>query len=179
MPIDLGPIVRAIWRTTRASARRPRRFPLGESLGNGVRLSQATGAKIDVVRLFAIFHASKRINEGSDPAHGARGAEYAAELRGRLFELSDNDFKLLHRACAGHTHERTHPDITIQTCWTPIDLTWAESESRPTLAAYARTRRSRKKPSPGPMAELASASCPVFVATDWGVNAQGDAKALL
>ena len=23
----------------------------------------------------------------------------------------------MHRACAGHTHDRTHPDITIQTCW--------------------------------------------------------------
>jgi uncharacterized protein len=22
-----------------------------------------------------------------------------------------------YRACRGHTHERTHPDVTIQTCW--------------------------------------------------------------
>ena len=41
----------------------------------------------------------------------------AASLRGRCFDLADYDFALLHRACAGHTHERTHPDITIQTCW--------------------------------------------------------------
>ena len=34
-------------------------------------------------------------------------------LRGRLFELDDHDFGLLRRACAGHTHERTHPDVTI------------------------------------------------------------------
>jgi uncharacterized protein len=38
-------------------------------------------------------------------------------LRGEIFELSDRDFRILHRACAGHTHERTHPDETIQTCW--------------------------------------------------------------
>ena len=34
-----------------------------------------------------------------------------------MFELPEAEFRLLHRACAGHTHERTHPDITIQTCW--------------------------------------------------------------
>jgi uncharacterized protein len=39
------------------------------------------------------------------------------ELRGLLFDLQDTAFRLLHRACAGHTHEQTHTDITIQTCW--------------------------------------------------------------
>ena len=86
-------------------------------LENGLRLCEKTKAKIDVVRLFAVFHDSKRINEGTDPDHGQRGAEFAAALRGRLFDLPESDFRLLHRACAGHTHERTHPDVTIQTCW--------------------------------------------------------------
>src|SRR5271157_5370311 len=36
---------------------------------------------------------------------------------GLLFDLPDPAFRLLHRACAGHTHERTHPNVTIQTCW--------------------------------------------------------------
>lgn len=45
------------------------------------------------------------------------GAELAKKLRGRLFNLSDHDFDLLYLACAGHTDVRTHPDITIQTCW--------------------------------------------------------------
>jgi uncharacterized protein len=86
-------------------------------LENGRRLSAITGAKIEVVSLFAVFHDSKRENEGADPEHGLRGAAFAATLRGRLFDLPDDDFDLLHRACSGHTHERTHPDITIQTCW--------------------------------------------------------------
>ncbi|WP_435019128.1 hypothetical protein TA3x_001124 [Tundrisphaera sp. TA3] len=38
-------------------------------------------------------------------------------LRGRLIRLPDRRFQLLHRACSGHTHERTHPDPTIRTCW--------------------------------------------------------------
>ena len=67
--------------------------------------------------MFAVFHDSKRVNEGNDPDHGQRGAEFATELRGSMFDLSDHEFNLPCRACSGHTHERTHPDITLQTCW--------------------------------------------------------------
>ena len=86
-------------------------------LENGLRLTAETGANIEVVRLFAVLHDSQRINEHNDPDHGPRAAAFAHDLRGVLFELADPDFHLLQRACAGHTHERTHPDITIQTCW--------------------------------------------------------------
>lgn len=86
-------------------------------LENGLRLAAETGANVEVVRLFALMHDSRRVNEGTDPDHGPRAAEFARLLRGRLIDLPDPEFQLLHRACAGHTHERTHPDITIQTCW--------------------------------------------------------------
>jgi uncharacterized protein len=86
-------------------------------LENGLRLAGETGADIEVVQLFAILHDSQRVNEGSDPDHGPRAAACALELRGILFDLSDPAFRLLHRACAGHTHERTHTSVTIQTCW--------------------------------------------------------------
>ena len=59
----------------------------------------------------------QRTKETSDPDHGRLGAEFAAELRSQVFELPDHDFALLYRACVGHTHGRTHSDITIQTCW--------------------------------------------------------------
>jgi uncharacterized protein len=86
-------------------------------LENGLRLAEETGAIVEVVQLFAVLHDSRRRTENSDRDHGPRAAEFARTLRGRLFDLSDQDFGLLHRACAGHTHERTHPDVTIQTCW--------------------------------------------------------------
>jgi uncharacterized protein len=54
-------------------------------------------------------------NEFIDPEHGPRAAEFARTLRGRLFDLPDPDFSLLHRASAGQTHERTHPDVTVRT----------------------------------------------------------------
>jgi uncharacterized protein len=86
-------------------------------LENGLRLAETTGANTEVVTLFAVFHDSRRLNESTDPRHGQRAADFAGELRGRAFDLPDSEFRLLYRACAGHTHERTHPDITVQTCW--------------------------------------------------------------
>lgn len=86
-------------------------------LENGLRLADQTDANVEVVALFAILHDSKRINEDADPEHGPRAAKFAAELRGSVFDLTDHEFRLLSRACEGHTHERNHPDVTIQTCW--------------------------------------------------------------
>lgn len=86
-------------------------------LENGLHVAEQTGADRDVVMLFALFHDCRRISECGDPDHGLRGADFAEELHGRLFQLTKQQFNQLHKACAGHTHERTHPDITIQTCW--------------------------------------------------------------
>jgi uncharacterized protein len=86
-------------------------------LENGLRLAETTGAKVEVVQLFAVFHDSRRINEVVDFKHGQRGAELAAELRGDLFDLSDADFELLYFACAHHTDGLIEADITVQTCW--------------------------------------------------------------
>ncbi len=86
-------------------------------LENGLRLAEETGANVQVVSLFALLHDSRRFNESTDPDHGPRAAEFAGTLRGRFFDLPDPEFQLLYRACSGHTHERAHPNITIQTCW--------------------------------------------------------------
>lgn len=86
-------------------------------LENGVRLAAVTGARLEVVRLFAVFHDCRRTNEGDDPGHGRCGAAFAATLRGKLFEMADNDFELLRVACTFHTGGKTEGDITVQTCW--------------------------------------------------------------
>jgi len=84
---------------------------------NGLFLATRTGADITVVRLFALFHDCRRENEFFDDHHGERGAAYAATLRGKLFELPDDLFAILHSACAGHTDGLHHEDPTIGTCW--------------------------------------------------------------
>ncbi len=83
----------------------------------GLRLAETTVADQDVVTLFALFHDACRENEGHDPEHGRRGAALAAQLRGEFFELSDPQFALLKQACEGHTSERHHANVTVQTCW--------------------------------------------------------------
>lgn len=86
-------------------------------LENGRRLAAANGADLAVVSLFAVLHDSRRVNEGHDPDHGSRAAKFARKLRGVAFDLEDSLFSTLTIACAGHTHELTHPDLTVQTCW--------------------------------------------------------------
>ncbi len=86
-------------------------------LENGLRLARETGANVEVVSCFAVLHDSQRHNEMSDPEHGPRAAEFAKSLQGTVLNLDNHHFELLYRACEGHTHERTHPDVTIQTCW--------------------------------------------------------------
>jgi uncharacterized protein len=86
-------------------------------LENGQRLAAATGANLEVVTLFALFHDSRRVNEHSDFGHGHRGARYARSLRGKLIHLDDADFELLFEACRLHTDGLTDGDITLQTCW--------------------------------------------------------------
>ena len=86
-------------------------------LENGRRLLKVRGAKTEVVELFAVFHDSRRINEVVDDGHGRRGAELAGELRGIVYELGDEDFGLLIKACDFHTEGYLDGDITVQTCW--------------------------------------------------------------
>ena len=83
-----------------------------------MRLGKATGAKLHVVKLFAVLHDSCRESDGHDPQHGLRAADFAAELlRDGVFELSDKDFALLYRACRDHTHKLTDDDVTVRTCF--------------------------------------------------------------
>ncbi|MDH3732965.1 MAG: hypothetical protein OEU54_05500 [Gemmatimonadota bacterium] len=90
----------------------------GRVLENGQRLAERTGADGDVVELFALFHDSRRVNEGSDPGHGLRGGDFARTLWERgLFDLSEEQFDLLHHACELHTAGQVDGDVTVQTCW--------------------------------------------------------------
>ncbi len=84
---------------------------------NALLIAPQSGADVSVVRLFAVFHDSRRVNDGHDRGHGARGAEYARKLRGKAYELDDDRFELLLFACVWHTDRRHHPDPTIGTCW--------------------------------------------------------------
>lgn len=84
---------------------------------NGLLLATKTGADTLVVRLFALFHNSRRLNDWTDEGHGARGAAYAEQLRGFLYDLDDARFALLKEACTWHTDRDFSDDPTIGSCW--------------------------------------------------------------
>ncbi len=84
---------------------------------NGLRLAERTGASLAVVELFAFLHDSKRRNNGHDPQHGQRAADFIRLLRGRWIILPDQEFERLAFACAHHTDGLTEADVTVQTCW--------------------------------------------------------------
>jgi uncharacterized protein len=86
-------------------------------LENGLRLAEVTGASVEVVTLFALFHDSRRVNEHHDPRHGLRGAKLAQSLRGTLIHLDNRHFELLYEACRLHTDGLIEGDVTLQACW--------------------------------------------------------------
>lgn len=84
---------------------------------NGLRIAVENGGDAEVVRLFALFHDARRVNEHIDDGHGGRGAELAASLRGSLVRLEDARFELLYEACRLHTDGVTEADATLGACW--------------------------------------------------------------
>ncbi len=68
--------------------------------------------------LFAVLHDACRHNDRSDPEHGPRAAAFARDLHARgVFALDAAGLDLLATAIHGHTHDRTHPDATVRTCY--------------------------------------------------------------
>jgi len=85
---------------------------------NGLALAERTGANRTVVELFSVFHDSCRHSDYEDPEHGFRGAQLAKSyfVKG-LLPCNEAELEQLVEACMGHTHDLTHHDITIATCW--------------------------------------------------------------
>lgn len=84
---------------------------------NALLLSRLNGADESVVRLFALFHDVERHNEGYDPEHGQRAADFVETIHGSVFTLPQPKLILLLEACRYHNDGGTSPDVTIGTCW--------------------------------------------------------------
>lgn len=84
---------------------------------NGLYIAAGTDADRTIISLFALLHDIMRVNDGWDPGHGLRAAEYAKSIRGELTALSGDDFNRLIHACAHHTDRTHHEDSTIAACW--------------------------------------------------------------
>ncbi len=145
-------------------------------LENGIRLAEETGAQVEVVQLFAVLHDSRRQNEVTDPQHGPRAAEFATELRGSVFDLDDHEFRLLYRACEGHTHERTHPDVTIQTCWDSDRLDLGRVGITPHPSRLCTEVAKRPETIKWADGRAAFRVVPKFVLDDWGIDLKDEPR---
>jgi uncharacterized protein len=84
-----------------------------------------------VVRLFAVLHDARRVNEGIDDGHGQRGADLAVALRGNRFDLDEGRFQALYYACAWHEKGKVTAEPTIGTCWDADRLDLPRVGARP------------------------------------------------
>lgn len=84
---------------------------------NGLIIATDTGANIELVELFALFHDSCRQDDGDDPKHGRRAAAWVASMRADFPDLSEDLFRFLLDALRDHTHVKKTDNIHIAACW--------------------------------------------------------------
>jgi uncharacterized protein len=111
---------------------------------NGLRIAKQSGADPLIVELFAFLHDCCREDDGTDPGHGERAAEFSLSLRGNILHLSDAEFALLHEAIRDHELGLTKGDITVLTCWDADRLDLGRVGIRPE-PRYLCTAFARKK----------------------------------
>lgn len=86
-------------------------------LNHGKNIGEIRKADLLVVELFGFLHDSCRLNDGHDPQHGARAAEFAHGIHGDYFQLDAKQLDKLCFAMKNHSGGETSTDATIQTCW--------------------------------------------------------------
>jgi len=98
---------------------------------NGLHLARLNGANTVLVGLFAFLHDCRRRNDGSDPAHGERAADFVREINGRFFSLANAELGDLETACRDHSAGYLQANITVQTCWDADRLDLGRIGTRP------------------------------------------------
>ena len=80
--------------------------------------AQTPGCDMEVARLFALLHDCRRQNEGRDPEHGARAAEFTQKLYDNgILGLDPGRLATLKFAMTHHNGGRVSGDPTIRVCW--------------------------------------------------------------
>jgi uncharacterized protein len=84
---------------------------------HGKKIGQLRKADLLVIELFSFLHDSCRLNDGRDPKHGERAAEFAYGINLNYFELNPHQMDKLCYAVRYHSGGEVSEDATIQTCW--------------------------------------------------------------
>jgi uncharacterized protein len=142
----------------------------GRVLETGLRLAASTGADIQVVELFAVFHDSRRVNDRVDRGHGKRGAELARELRREFLKIENNAFDLLVYACERHTDGLKEGDVTVQTCWDSDRLDLWRANIQPKASFLCTDAAKEQKTIDWSRERSLSEFTPSFVTEQWTNN---------
>ena len=86
-------------------------------LHHGKNIGQIRKADLLVVELFSFLHDSCRFNDGKDPKHGERAAEFTHGIHGDYFDLQSLQLDYLCYALRHHSGGDVSTNATIQTCW--------------------------------------------------------------
>ena len=86
-------------------------------LHHGKNIGSIRKADLLVVELFGFLHDSCRLNDGRDPKHGERAADFAYGIHGDYFNLSPTQLDKLCYAMKHHSVGEVSTNETIQTCW--------------------------------------------------------------
>ena len=86
-------------------------------LHHGKNIGQWRQADLLVVELFGFLHDSCRWSDGKDQLHGERAAEFAHDIHGDYFQLSNLQLDYLCYALRYHSGGEVSTNATIQTCW--------------------------------------------------------------
>lgn len=79
-----------------------------------------SGADMEVVALFALFHDSMRMSDRKDPGHGMRGYrlwERFNQIQDVAQFLTQRQGELFFEACVEHSDGHRSTDPTIAVCW--------------------------------------------------------------
>ena len=86
-------------------------------LSHGKNIGGLRKADLMIVELFGFLHDSCRLNDGLDPKHGERAAEFCHGIHGDYFQLNAKQLDKLCYAMRHHSGGEVSDDATIQTCW--------------------------------------------------------------
>lgn len=85
---------------------------------HAMAVARSLGVDPLVPHLFALVHDSKRHDDGVDPEHGPRAAQFIRDHREDLFGfLPDDDVQSLAYACKYHSDGMTQAPLLVQACW--------------------------------------------------------------
>jgi uncharacterized protein len=114
---------------------------------HGRALAAAVEVNPQVLAWFAFLHDSQRHNDGHDPQHGRRAADFAVRLRrdGVIDELAGREFEHLCEAMRLHSDGYTTGEPAIVACWDAdrLDLARVGIRPHPSRLCTAHARGSR------------------------------------